>query len=105
MMTPERPGVLLYREVYMCIQQLTDQEAGALIRAVLEYAFDGVVPSLSKDLSLVWSLLQPSIDRDGERYTTKVLRARYAVASRERKRHELPHLTYEEWLVSVDTDG
>ena len=104
------PGVLLYREVYVCIQHLTDEDAGRLVRSIFEYAFEGVAPQLPTHLSLVWTLLQPALDRDRERYEEKVWKATYAADSRERKRKGLPRLSYPEWrdsfftAVSVDID-
>lgn len=92
------PGVLIYRDVYVCVQQLNDEDTGCLIRALLEYAFDGVVPSLQPPLSLAWVLIQPAIDRDIDRYTTKVLKATYAAAVRELKRQGRPAPTYAEWI-------
>lgn len=104
------PGVLLYREVYVCIQHLTDEDAGRLVRALFEYSFEGLAPQLPAHLSLVWTLLQPALDRDRVRYEDKVRKAAYAADSRERKRKGLPRLSYSEWLddnaavVSVDID-
>ena len=110
-MTPKSPpGVLLYREVYVCIQHLPDEDAGQLVRALFEYAFDGVVPQLPTHLALVWALLQPALDRDRERYEDRVRKAAYAADSRERKRKGLPRLSYVEWCgafslaISADTD-
>jgi len=92
------PGVLIYRDVYVCVQQLNDEDSGRLIRALLEYAFDGVLPDLQPPLSLAWVLIQPAIDRDIDRYTTKVLKTTYAAAVRELKRQGRPVPTYAEWI-------
>ena len=97
------PGVLLYREVHVCIQHLTDEDAGRLVRALFEYAFEGLAPQLPAHLSLVWALLQPALDRDRERYEERVRKAAYAADSRERKRKGLPRLSYTEWCTSAFT--
>ena len=91
------PGVMIYAEVYTCVQQLDDLEAGMLFRAILEYAFTGAIPSFSGSLAIVWALVRPAIDRDRARYSEKVLKAEYAVYVRDCKRNASPKLSYISW--------
>ena len=105
-MAKGRPGILLYFEtVEPLLTQLNDEQAGRLFRASFDYAQHGITPSFSDALlSMAWAVMKPCIDRDEERYNETVLQKKYAVYSRECKRHEAEALSFEEYKA-LSTDN
>lgn len=105
-----RPGVMLYFDQSACIRALPDEAAGKLTKGILTYAESGKEPTFDDVLSLVWMMVRPLIDRDGQRYTLQCTKKSYAVYCREQQKQGLPKLSFEDWqretegLVSLD-DG
>lgn len=65
----DRPGVLVYFEIEPALQLLNNEQRGMLFTAILDYAHYGSVPTFDTPLlEMAWSFVQPSIDRDGEKY-------------------------------------
>ena len=65
----ERSGVLVYFEIEPALQLLNNEQRGMLFTAILDYAHYGSIPTFNTPLlEMAWSFVQPSIDRDGERY-------------------------------------
>ena len=96
----QRPGVMLYFDLWPSLKRLDLEEKGRLLEAVLEYAQWSVQPDFGEDLllALVWDFVRPRIDRDGERYEDIVQKRRHAVYIREEKKKGREPLDYEEWL-------
>lgn len=68
-----RPGVLFRFELLDAIEQLDPADAGRLFVGALRYGERGEMPNFQNPLlSIVWAMLKPSIDADGERYAEKV---------------------------------
>lgn len=63
-----QPGVMIYLETLPAFESLSDSDAGALLKAILNYAQSGSVPEFEGSLGVAWSLIRPRIDRDAERY-------------------------------------
>lgn len=98
-----RPGVLFRFELLDAIEQLDPEDAGRLFVGALRYGERGEMPNFQNPLlSIVWAMLKPSIDADGERYAEKVLQTRYATYVRETKKAEQKPLSFEGWRSSVD---
>lgn len=99
-----RPGVLFRFDLLDAIEQLPPEDAGRLFVDALRYGERGEMPNFQNPLlSIVWAMLKPSIDADGERYAEKVLQTRYATYVREAKRAEQKPLSFEDWKSSLDT--
>lgn len=96
----QRPGVMLYFDLWPSLKRLNLEEKGRLLEAILEYAQWSAQPDFGEDLALalVWDFVRPRIDRDGERYEDTVQKRRYAVYIREEKKKGREPLDYEEWL-------
>lgn len=101
----ERPGVMLYFSNRPCIDALSDEEAGKLIKGFLSYAETGEDPAFDGVLQLLFLMLKPFADFDAERYQRHCTQTRYAVYCRERSKQSLPKLSYEEWKLSADNDS
>lgn len=98
-----RTGILFRFELLDAIEQLDPEDAGRLFVGVLRYGKRGEMPNFQNPLlSIVWAMLKPSIDADGERYAEKVLQTRYAAYVRETKKAEQKPLSFEDWRSSVD---
>lgn len=99
----QRPGVMLYFDIAPAIKRLSAEESGLLLRAILDYAEQGVAPDFESDmLELVWDLLQPRLDRDAARYEEKALKARYSTYCREMKKRGLQPAEFEVWQEDPD---
>lgn len=80
-MVKSRPGVMIYFETAKAIKGLDYETKGRLFEAIMEYAEDGLVPSFDGVLAAVWPFVAERIERDAERYDSKVIqkkRASYA---------------------------
>lgn len=98
-----RPGVLFRFELLDAIEQLDPADTGRLFVGALRYGERGEMPNFQNPLlSIVWAMLKPSIDADGERYAEKVLQTRYATYVRETKKAEQKPLSFEDWKSSID---
>lgn len=100
----ERPGVMLYFENRECVDALPDEDAGKLMKAILSYAQTGENPQFEGVLNLVWLLLRPIIDRDGERYHTLSIQRAYASYCREQEKNGAAKIPYEEFRSSKSSD-
>ena len=77
------PGVLIYFEMAPCLELLTDEECGALMKGMLRYAMTGAEPELEGSaLSMAWCILKPRVDADRVAYERKVEKARAAIQTR-----------------------
>lgn len=98
----ERPGVMFYFQDWTPLLSLTDESLARLFRATIAYAADGVWPELSGVEEIVWGLIFPKVDRDGERYQARKESGGYAAYVRERKRAGLEPLSFEDWKIDRD---
>lgn len=100
-----RPGFMLYLELRRTFELLSENQRGILIMDIFDYVETGALPEYSNDttLAVVWSLVQPKLDYDNDRYTNKVLQSQYAVFCREaHRRNEVP-CSFDEWKNSGTT--
>lgn len=70
-----REYVPLPREYVKCLGPLTDEQLGAVIRALMHYAFMGEQPALQSPLDLVWNFVQTKDEYYAERYNEDRSRA------------------------------
>ena len=73
--TANKPGVMIYFEILPIIEQLSNASQLALFWAIMNYARTGKEPKLRREASIIWSFIQPMLDRDQERYA-RTLEAR-----------------------------
>ena len=86
-----RPGVMLYFDIEPGLKMLDDSQRGKLLAAIMEYAHYGVVPAFEDLLlSMAWSFVKTSIDRDGERYQSNVHQKRIAGIKSDFRRNYAP---------------
>ena len=98
-----KPGVMLYlEESRLILRKLSLEESGLLFRAILDYADSGLSPEFEGVLGLAWDIVRCGIDRDSERYDSKVRKSQFAVYSRECKKHNATPLSFEDWCASDD---
>lgn len=104
----ERPGVMIYFDNQECINALSDEDAGRLIKGLLNYAAHGVTPQFDGALKLVWLMLKPRLDYDAQRYLRLCRQKSYAVYCREQDKKQLPRQSFDEWQteqpLSADTE-
>ena len=90
-MAKQRPGVMLYFDIEPGLKILDDTQRGQLFSAILEYAHWGAVPSFDEPLlSMAWSFVKTSIDRDGERYEKTVAKKKISGITSDFKRNYAP---------------
>lgn len=79
--------IIIYTEALETWRNLTDEEVGQLVRAMMEYKRTGTVPELSGGAHFVFPLMQSQIDRETAAYQAKVdrLRANGARGGRPKK--------------------
>ena len=70
-MANERPGFLLYLNQKTIIDELTDEEAGILIKALYEYEGNKQVPKLNKMLKIIFLQFKNTLDNDAKKYEEK----------------------------------
>ena len=79
----QRPGVMLYFELYPILRQMPPEEVYEIVMAIFAYARDGVTPVFhSTALNYAWGFIQQSIQRDNERYQRVVEQRRRAAEKR-----------------------
>lgn len=99
-----RPGIMLYFDILEPIRMLPDEDKGRLLVAILEYGRDGIVPEFDGMLGIVWSFIQPRVDKDSERYDETKLQREYAAFCKKRKRIFMPKILFEDWIVMSDNE-
>lgn len=66
----------VYLDYAKAVNKLSDDEAGKLFKALLEYADSGQDPQLEGSLYAVFAIMQNQLDRDTEKYVQKCERLR-----------------------------
>lgn len=100
----ERPGVMIYHDLYQPTRRLSDSDKGRLFDAILEYSMFGVVPEFDGMLGVVWDFAQPRIDADKKSYQTKCERSRAAIKKRWEQKEQDSEPTEDDHDVQPDTD-
>lgn len=85
----QQPGVMLYFDVRESIAQLSYEEKGMLLDAILDYGQKRQEPDFAnRTLTLIWPFVRKDIHRDSERYKERQLHAKVAADKRWAKRNE-----------------
>ena len=105
----DRPGVMCYFSDWSPLLQLDDTSLAKLFRAAIEYAQAGVVPEFEGIEAVLWGMIFPKLDRDGERYQIRKDSGAYAAYCREEKRAGRDPACFDEWKIererSLSTDN
>lgn len=64
----ERASYIIYRSFAEVMDELSDEDAGRLFKAVSAYALDGVEPELSGFLQGYFRLMKPQLDANRQKY-------------------------------------
>ena len=65
----QQPGVMLYFDVRESIAQLSYEEKGMLLDAILDYGQNAAEPNFAdRTLALIWPFVRKDIHRDAQRY-------------------------------------
>lgn len=64
----ERASYIIYRSFVEVMDELSDEDAGRLFKAVSAYALDGVEPELSGFLQGYFRLMKPQLDANRQKY-------------------------------------
>lgn len=99
-----RPGIMVYFSILEPIMMLSDEDKGRLFVAMLEYGRDGVVPEFDGTLGIAWSFVQPTIDKDGQRYEDMRLQREYALFCKKRKKIWMPKVLFEDWVLMSEEE-
>ena len=103
-MQNSKPGVMVYFNlVEPFLEQMTDEQAGALFRALVNYANGGIVGELDAITSIAFGLMRPAIDRDNEKYFETVQKRKYATYCRETEKNGETTLPFPDWLRYRET--
>ncbi len=82
----QRPGFILYLDtICPALERLSDAQCGRLLRGIVDYVQTGALPELDDATDIVFYLLRPGLDRDGERYEKRRLHTRYMAYCKELK--------------------
>lgn len=100
----ERPGIMIYFDQWEPLLKAGDETAGALLRAAVMYARYGEVPAFSGVSEILWGIVRPMLDRDGERYEQTLAQRRYAVYCRDIRKKGYEPLSMEDWTRSQSAD-
>ena len=96
----KRPGTMLYfDDIKPALKRMNDEQCGRLLRAIVSYAETGEKPEIDGMEALVFDMLIPKIDRDGERYEESREQRQYAVYVREKKKAGESYLSITEWRL------
>ena len=72
MKTAEKKSLLLYYDYQAHFDFLTDSQVGQIVRAMLDYEIDGVLPEFSEPImKMTFSFIRSNLDRDMQKYLEK----------------------------------
>ena len=100
----ERPGFMIYFDIAPALYKLTDEEAGKLFKAIMDYATSGNVHELDGICGFAFEVIRPRIDRDKGAYEEKCRKSSYSTYVRECKKRDEQAMSYEKWLESLSND-
>ena len=100
-----KPGIMMYFEIYPCLELMTREEKGDLLEALMYYGMTGKELELTGNLKLLWPLLKDRVDRDDNRYNRIVVRNQYASYVKSAQSKNQRTLSYEEWMEENYPNG
>ncbi len=91
-----RPGVMMYFDMWHALEYLDDREKGQLMDGIVRYAELGEEPVFPWTVEQVWPFVRMTLDRDKERYEDRCRKSRYANYVKGLPEGVVPP-EYEEW--------
>ena len=70
-MSKDQKGFVVYGDIQAVVDELNDEQAGKLFRAMLTYFATGKAPKFDGVLKYVWIPIKQQMDRDKEKYDAK----------------------------------
>lgn len=70
-MSKERKGFVIYGDTREVVRRLSDEEAGQLLKGMLDYFVDSREPKFKGVLEFVFIPIKQQMDRDADKYTEK----------------------------------
>ncbi|MEG1982088.1 MAG: DUF6291 domain-containing protein, partial [Clostridia bacterium] len=70
----EKKSFLVYHDYAEQIGVLSNEEAGILFKAMLDYSTKGILPSFDGAIGMAFLFIKATIDRDREKYVKACLR-------------------------------
>ena len=67
-MTEEKKSFIVYCDLEEILNELSDEDAGILFKAMVDYAQNGTEPELGVPLKYVWIPIRQQMDRDEEKW-------------------------------------
>ena len=99
-----KPGVMVYFEMRPVLDALTDEEAGQLFRAILEYGETLCEPHIPDRIVPLWPLLRSRIFFDDQRYRNMCEQNAYKPYHNGAKKRQETPLSFDEWILQGDED-
>ena len=87
-MGKDQKGFVVYGDVQAVVDELDDEQAGKLFRAMLTYFATGKAPKFDGVLKYVWIPIKQQMDRDKEKYDAKCEKNRENVKKRWERTNE-----------------
>ena len=106
-----RPGILCYFSDWGPLLDLDDSALASLFRAAMRYGINGETAEFEGIYAVIWGMIKPKIDHDGDRYAARCVSSEYAVYCREAKRHREEPIPFDTWKsskyfpISIDNDS
>ena len=101
----EKPGIMVYFTTRPLLDRISNEDAGILFRAMLDYGMSRIQPKLPDSLYVAWPLIQTNLEMDDIRYYEVSTKRKYAVYVRWAKERGEEPLTYSEWLLDQQLQG
>ncbi len=93
----DRPGIMVYFDDWTPLLKLDDSSLASLLRAAIRYGMTGEAADFEGTNAILWEMIVPKIDRDGDRYAARKTSGEYAVYCREAKRRGEEPPPFAEW--------
>ena len=100
----DRPGFMMYFDFAPALSKLTDEEAGTLFKAIMDYASSGTIHDLPGTCGFAFEVLRPRIDNDRAAYEERCRKNSYSTYIREMKKRNEQPLDYEAWCEKTSSD-
>ena len=104
----KKPGVMLYFEDLRPVEDMPDDVAGQLFKAILSYSETGAEPIVSPVLQFAWRFIRKGIDEDTKNYYLKIEQRKYAAYCKSVKAAGREPLPFQLWLAEqrpITTDN
>jgi len=75
-MSKDQKGFIVYADLKPVLDRLSDEEAGQLLRGMLDYFIDGKEPKFKGVLEFIFIPIKQQMDRNADRYEKKCKKMR-----------------------------